>query len=640
MPDRPAKAPETVAPFPGASGRRGGRRSIAGRQLVLFGVVVGVLLAAGVAFVLVAFRHAAIHRVDNELKRMALVLADQAERAFEALETAQNGILQELESAQVDTVDDLRDQKNRPDLRESLRQRIAGLAHVDVIALIDDKGDVIGHSHPVTDAVGNLSDRHFFTTLRDGPAEGRYVSVPLTDPDGTIWTVHVAQRVNAQDGTFLGVVLGAVRLRYFETLYGTVAATSGDVISLVHSDGDVLARYPALDGRPPDGGGNPLAASHRVADTGDDHARRIAIGPEAFSAAHEVSTYPVQVQVSRDALHVLGSWQQEAVVIILGAGLAELSLAGVVLLGVRQIRYQGRLAEMERERRTQHIRFATAMEHLNQGVCMLDPAGHIAVVNPRLRELLGLPGDASLVGLGVGAFARATVAAGRLAPSDIRGLRRAIAALPAQMPASLTLHLSDGRVFVVELDTTPDGGHLATVEDATERHRAEMRIQHLAHHDPLTGLANRTLFSQRLREAIGRDGAPPALLLLDLDHFKEVNDRFGHPVGDALLVAAADRLRGCLGPGDLAARLGGDEFAVLQAGSAQPEGPQALGDRLVEVLGAPYEIEGRHLVVYASVGSAVAGPGDDEAALMRQADLALYRAKGEGRGRHLMAGDA
>ncbi|QFR32936.1 diguanylate cyclase [Ancylobacter sp. TS-1] len=633
MRDEPISARKVARPAPGRE-----RRSKVGRQLALFGVVVGALLAVGVILVLIEFRHAAIHRVDEELKRMALVLADQAERAFQALETAQNGILQELQTQEVDNPDALRDQKNRPDLHESLRQRIAGLAHIELIALIDDKGEVVGHSHPITASVGNLAERRFFTALRDGPPNGRYVSVPLADPNDTVWTVHIAQRVSGKDDAFVGIVIGAVRLSYFETLYGTVAATSGDVISLVHTDGDVLARYPALEGRPQDGGGNPLAAFVPVAEK--PHERTIRVGPSHFTATHPVAAYPVEVQVSREAVHVLGSWQQEALVILLGAGLVELSLAGVVVLGVRQIRSQGRLAQMERERRTQHIRFATAMEHLNQGVCMLDPHGRIAVINPRLRELLALPGEAALVGLSLGAFARAAVAAGRVTAADIRRLRRAIAELPATMPASLTLHLSDGRVFVVELDTTPDGGHLATVEDATERHHAEMRIHHLAHHDPLTGLANRTLFSQRLREATAGSGPPAALLLVDLDHFKTVNDRFGHPVGDALLVAAAERLRGCLGAGDLAARLGGDEFAVLQTGAAQPEGARALGARLVEALGAPYDIEGRHLVVRASAGSAVAGDGDDEVVLMRQADLALYRAKGEGRGRHVMAGES
>jgi diguanylate cyclase (GGDEF)-like protein len=612
-----------------------------GRQLAVFGLVVGCLLAIGVGIVLIEFRHAAIHRDEQELKRMALVLAEQAERAFQSLEAAQTGLQQEMRNQEIDTQEEFRDQKNDADIHASLRQRIEGLAHVDLLALIDDQGHVVGHSHPLPMPDGNLSNREFFTVLRDGPADARYISAPLTDPDGTVWTVHIAQRVTGQDGAFLGVVLGAVRLRYFESLYGTVAATSGDVISLVHGDGDVLARYPALPGRPQDGATNPLAASQKAPAVPAGEMEHLGITPHDFTAAHKLEKYPIEVRVSRAAHDVLRGWHQEALVIAAGAGLVELGLAGIVLLGVRQIRSQGRLAHAERERRVQDMRFATAMEHLSQGVCMLDREGRVAVVNPRLREMLSLPAGQNLSGLSLGQFARMAVAAHAVTPADLRYLRRAVRQLPEARPASISWHLADGRIFVVEVDSTPDGGWLATLEDATERHLAEARIFHLAHHDPLTGLANRTLFSQRLSEAIARAGAgvSGALLLIDLDRFKRVNDEFGHPVGDALLVAAAERLRVCLREGDLAARLGGDEFAVIQAGGTQPDGARALGARLVATLGAPYELDGNRLEVRASVGTAVIGSGDDTQTLMRKADIALYRAKDGGRARHVLFGE-
>lgn len=624
------------SPRPSDGGRAAAPRWF-GRQLVLVGTSLGILLALGVGVILFEFRHAAIHRVEDELRRMALVLADQAERAFQSLDTVQNGLQQDLRNQEVDTTEEFRGQRERGDLHDQLRQRIAGLAHVELIAMIDDKGEVVGHSHPLPVPEGNFAGREFFTVLRDGDPGARYVSPPLTDPEGKVWTVHMAQRVSGANGEFLGVMLGAVRLRYFESLYGTVAATSGDVIALVHVDGEVLARFPAPSGRPEDGAGHPLAASQPLSSLGHGIGRAVS-APADFTAIRKVDAYPVEVRVTRAAADVLGGWRQEAIVIAAGAGLAELGLAGVVLLGVRQIRSHGRLAEAERQGREQGLRFATAMEHLNQGVCMLDRRGHIAVVNPRLRELLGVPGEVRLIGATLADFARAAVAAGSVTAADIRALSAAIDALPHTAPAFFTLNLSDGRVFEVELDSTPDGGHLATVEDVTERNRAEARIHYLAHHDPLTGLANRTLFSQRLRETIARaaEGVPAALLCIDLDHFKQVNDQHGHPTGDALLCAAAERLGASLRAGDLAARLGGDEFAVLQIGAAQPSGAEILGARLVEQLGAPYEIDGRLFSVRASVGSAAVRPGDDEVALMRRADLALYRAKDGGRAHHVM----
>lgn len=162
------------------------------------------------------------------------------------------------------------------------------------------------------------------------------------------------------------------------------------------------------------------------------------------------------------------------------------------------------------------------------------------------------------------------------------------------------------------------------------------RIFYMAHHDGLTGLPNRLLFQQRLEEALERrrrqnDGV--ALLCLDLDHFKQVNDTLGHPAGDILLKEVAKRLLACVREGDVVARLGGDEFAILQCGANQPEQAADLAQRTVEVLSARYRLEGDHAIIGASVGVAVANPDLCTAdMLLRSADLALYQAKESGRG--------
>lgn len=168
--------------------------------------------------------------------------------------------------------------------------------------------------------------------------------------------------------------------------------------------------------------------------------------------------------------------------------------------------------------------------------------------------------------------------------------------------------------------------------DVTERRRAEARVAHMAHHDPLTGLANRALFQQRLEEAVHGE-EPFALLCVDLDRFKEVNDTHGHPIGDALLCRVAARLRGNALPGDVVARLGGDEFALIQRGGKQPETALGTARRIVERLGAAFEVAGHSVEVAASVGIAIGGrDGHDAVELLRAADLALYRAKRLGHG--------
>jgi diguanylate cyclase (GGDEF)-like protein len=171
--------------------------------------------------------------------------------------------------------------------------------------------------------------------------------------------------------------------------------------------------------------------------------------------------------------------------------------------------------------------------------------------------------------------------------------------------------------------------------DITERRRSEAKIAHMALHDALTGLANRVLLNEQLEQALARvkRGEMVAVHLLDLDHFKNVNDTLGHPAGDKLLKDAASRLRALVRETDTIARMGGDEFAILQVAIGQPADATALAQRVIESVGAPYEIDGRQVLIGTSVGIAI-GPADGLTSdqLMRNADLALYRAKGDGRG--------
>jgi diguanylate cyclase (GGDEF)-like protein/PAS domain S-box-containing protein len=177
---------------------------------------------------------------------------------------------------------------------------------------------------------------------------------------------------------------------------------------------------------------------------------------------------------------------------------------------------------------------------------------------------------------------------------------------------------------------------IVVIDDVTERRKIDQRIAFLAHHDALTGLANRTALTQKIEEAAARQrrrGEPFSVLLLDLDRFKQVNDTLGHPAGDTLLTEVAARLNGLLRETDALARLGGDEFAVIQTGEAnQREAAAALADRIIATLAKPFEIEGGDINIGASIGIALAPEHDTRSDnLLKMADLALYRAKSGGR---------
>jgi diguanylate cyclase (GGDEF)-like protein len=172
------------------------------------------------------------------------------------------------------------------------------------------------------------------------------------------------------------------------------------------------------------------------------------------------------------------------------------------------------------------------------------------------------------------------------------------------------------------------------VEDITERKSAEAKINHLARYDALTGLPNRTFFRDHMERAVAqtRRGGACAVLFVDLDQFKQVNDTLGHPCGDELLCAVADRLRAIVRESDVVARFGGDEFVILQSPVARPEEVEALARRIVEVLGGTYDIDSHQIVIGASIGIAMSpNDGVDADLLLKNADMALYRAKSDGR---------
>ena len=194
--------------------------------------------------------------------------------------------------------------------------------------------------------------------------------------------------------------------------------------------------------------------------------------------------------------------------------------------------------------------------------------------------------------------------------------------------------MADGRQISITNKPLPEGGWIVTHEDITERRRADAKIVYMALHDGLTDLANRHLFEEQITRCFERLGPDQtfAVLCLDLDYFKNVNDTLGHPFGDKLLQQLGARLRGAVREFDTVARLGGDEFAILQRNVADPAEIRSLSERIVEIVGTPFDLEGNQVVVGVSIGIALA-PTDanNTMDLLKAADLALFRAKADGR---------
>ena len=264
---------------------------------------------------------------------------------------------------------------------------------------------------------------------------------------------------------------------------------------------------------------------------------------------------------------------------------------------------------------------SAALPEMATAVLILDEERHVEYVNASAEELF-MPVDP------VGCTLKALFASCGATGGD-----EVFTAVNAGAePAPMRLRLSDDRLLDCTLRSLSSGGFVLSMDDVT----TYVRNAELAERDALTGLANRKAFRDRLVERLAsaaRTGQATAVLYVDLDRFKAVNDTLGHPVGDALLRKVAVRFESALRDGDVVARLGGDEFAVIQSDAPQPAAATALATRLVDLIGRAYAIDGHMLHIGASVGVAVApSDGYEPDVVLKNADLALYRAKAEGRG--------
>jgi diguanylate cyclase (GGDEF)-like protein/PAS domain S-box-containing protein len=283
----------------------------------------------------------------------------------------------------------------------------------------------------------------------------------------------------------------------------------------------------------------------------------------------------------------------------------------------------------------QRILLDTALENMSQGLAMFDADGRLTLCNERYARMTGLP-YAAVQGQSLLELFKLRKAAGDFSEDPQEVFARILADVRLGKSAMRVMHTLKGRSIRIIEEPMIGGGWVATLEDITAWREAQEKLAYLAHHDPLTSLPNRTKFREDLEQTlrlVNRDGRV-AVLCLDLDHFKEINDSLGHPIGDDLLKDVACRLRTSVREGDTVARLGGDEFAIVQAGiDLQASESSSLAERLVEILGAPYDIQGHQLNIGVSIGIAFApNDGEDPDQLLKNADMALYRAKEDGRG--------
>jgi diguanylate cyclase (GGDEF)-like protein/PAS domain S-box-containing protein len=602
------------------------------RRLIILGVLI-LAVVFGVAVSLIATQRAAdLAESQQALTNLTQVLAEQTSRTLQPVDLTLREIVDRLTQGEAKTSPGVINWGSRA-MFDLLADRLKGLPQVDVLMVIGADGGMLNYSGGFPATPLNVSNRDYFrhfSTLDDHTV---FVSAPVKAYLSGKWIVILSRRVNDAHGAFAGVVNAAVTLSYLEDFYHAVTAENGTV-TVLRRDGVILVHYPHVETQI----GRTLPAEapwYKVLQEGGGSYRSPGYldGVASLVSVRPLREFPLVIDATTTATAALTGWHRQTLWVLVVAVFA----AGCVIFLLRIFGLQyGRLAAQNAQLESGQLRFDAVLDNMSQGLTLFDADRNLMVCNRRFAEMYGLSAEQTRPGTSFSDIIRHRQARGTfMAMTPAAYLGRAQQLVDATKSFELSNELSDGRTIFLHSQPLHGGGWVSTHEDITERRRAEAALAFMAHHDGLTELPNRTLFQQRLVEAIAmaQRGTHCALLCLDLDRFKVINDTLGHPVGDGLLCAVAGRLSASVREIDTVARLGGDEFAIIQADLTSSDEAELLAGRIIGALCQPFEIDGHRVVAGTSIGISMAPrDGTSSETLMKNADIALYLAKTEGRG--------
>jgi diguanylate cyclase (GGDEF)-like protein len=598
-----------------------------GPAFVLLGTIVSTSIGATAGFAIWHSHRSALKEHQGDIDSMGVILAEQTSRYAQVIDLTLGVVRTRIGDLNITTPVDFQYRLGSEAVHLYLADLAKDASHADTIALIDADGQIINWSRPWPISGIDASDRDYFRYLKDHSDAGLYVgSLSKGRATGQL-SLFFARRVSGPDGSFLGLVLAAVNVKDLIDFYQKAGDSLSQAVTLLRRDGTMLVRYP--DPETAIGVKLPQASAWyvRVAEGGGRYVTPgVLNGKSSLVSVHPLRDYPLVVDVLIEEAEVFAEWRREAVFIVSFALTAALTFAGLFWMLARQFQRQA----------MQNATLDAVLNNITQGVCLFDGEKRLRMWNRRYAEIYNLPPVAARVGRSLEEIMAYRVAAGsrpEIPVSDYLVWRDQLATM--QHGSNAVVALKNGRFVDIHYQPMSNGGWVATHEDVTSRQQAEASIAFMARHDALTKLPNRTLFRERMEEALAMAcrGAQFAVICLDLDNFKHVNDTLGHPVGDGLLVAIAGRLQNCVREGDTVARVGGDEFAIIQLAAEQPHDAEALVERVIAAFREPCDVHGHQVTAGASIGVTVApGDGVSYETLMRDADIALYLAKTEGRG--------
>jgi diguanylate cyclase (GGDEF)-like protein/PAS domain S-box-containing protein len=594
---------------------------ILGGALLVAGIVVGTAMMVGV------FRDRALHSAERELDNTVLLLARHFDEQLGDFVTIQREVAKQAQLAHLASPDAFRALMSTDEMHEILEAKGSGHSDIAGVNVFDVDGRLINSSEhwPVPNV--NISDRAFFTAFKSGKAATPVLIELVHGRFSGGWATVIAHRVSGADGKFMGVITRAITPASFEKFFASLALGDGAAISMYHSDGTLLARYPHIQAMM--GLNFEAAPVHRQLLANADHGVIRLTSPidgqDRLAAARMLNDFPISIIATTTVSAALADWREQTRFLIAVAALSVILIAGLLFLVVRKLSQQHRLEKQ---------RLDTAVNNIPQGLVVYDNSAHVTVCNDRYIEMFGLSADVVKPGCTMQDLIYHRKETGSFG-GDVEEFCSAI--INDVALGKVTRQITEapgGRAIQIINQPLEAGGWVATIEDVTERQQAQERITHLAHYDPLTDLPNRALFHERLKQELARivPGEQLAVLYIDIDEFKSVNDTLGHLIGDELLKSVAVSLSRCVRRNDFVARLGGDEFAVVQTAVKTEAEVTALAERIFDAIRTPYQCLGHQVTTDASIGVALAPQhGIDLHQILKNADMAMYAAKSAGR---------
>lgn len=596
------------------------RRSI--RGYILSGALLIAGIAFGTAMMVSHFRERALNDSNRELENTVLLLARHFDQQFEEFEVVQKELVGYIRSTGIASTEAFKRQMSSQDMRQILKNKSNGSPDVASINIFDSDGMLINSSVWPRPAV-NVAARAYFKAAKLDPASTQ-ASIELVRSRlaGKGWTALISRTITGPSGEFLGLVTRGIATASFEDFFAPLALGTDAVISMFLRDGTMIARYPHIDDLI---GQNfskrPFFEVLANTDHGNARSKGVVDGQDRLGSVRQLSNFPIVVVATTSVEAALADWRDQTRLLIGAAGMSVFVIVIMMFFILRQLSLQ-------------HRRLGIAINNMTQSLLMFDSSNRLIICNRRYVEMFRLSPKVVKPGCSFRDLIAHRKNAGYFS-GDIDEYCSSV--LRNVELGKITLNvvdIPDGRSIQIAIQPLADGGWVATLEDITERKRSDERIAHLAHFDALTDLPNRVLFQEQLEGALARvaDDEQVALLYIDIDEFKDVNDSLGHRIGDELLKSVAASLKDCLDETDIISRLGGDEFAVVQTAVKGPEDVTTLIKRIYQSIRGPHECLGHVVTTDASIGIALASRDSaDLEQLLKNADLAMYSAKAAGR---------